>query len=86
MPFGVNVAGDLFQQKLDEIFGKLTHVMCIADNIMVVGYKDGHSNHDLALNKLFQTAQKNNVKLNFKKLQYKKHEVTFFVNREKTRS
>ena len=52
--------------------------MCIADDIMVVGYKDNHSNHDLALTKLFQTAQKNNVKLNFEKLQYKKHEVTFF--------
>ena len=78
MPFGVNVAGDVFQQKLDEIFGKLTQVMCIADDIMVVGYKDNLSNHDLALTKLFQTAQKNNVKLNFEKLQYKKHEVTFF--------
>ena len=78
MPFRVNVAGDVFQQNLDEIFGKLTQVMCIADDIMVVGYKDNHSDHDLALTKLFQTAQKNNVKLNFEKLQYKKHEVTFF--------
>ena len=77
MPFGVNVAGDVFQHKLDEIFGKLTNVMCIADDIMVVGYKD-HSDHDLALTKLLQTAQKNTVKLNFDKLQYKKHEVTFF--------
>ena len=78
MLFWVYVAGDVFQQKLDKIFGKLTQVMCIADDIMVVGYKDDHSNHDLALTKLFQTAHKNNVKLNFKKLQYKKHEVTFF--------
>ena len=52
--------------------------MCIADDIMVVGYKEDHSDHDLALTKLFQTAQKNNVKLNFEKLQYKKQEVTFF--------
>ena len=50
--------------------------MCIADDIMVVGYTEGHSNHDVALTKLFGTAQKNKVKLNFKKLQYKKHEVT----------
>ena len=78
MPFGVNVAGDVFQHKLDEIFGKLTNVMCITDDIMVVGYKEDHSNHDLALTKLLQTAQKNTVKLNFNKLQYNKHEVTFF--------
>ena len=78
MPFGMNVAGDVFQHKLDEIFGKLKNVMCIADDIMVVGYKDDHSDHDLALTKLLQTAKQNNEKLNFKKLQYKKHEVTFF--------
>ena len=78
MPFGMNVAGDVFQYKLDEIFGKLKNVMCITDDIMVVGYKDDHSDHDLALTKLLQTAKQNNVKLNFEKLQYKKHEVTFF--------
>ena len=63
-----------------KFFGKLKNVMCIADDIMVVGYKDDHSDHDLALTKLLQTAKQNNVvsKLNFKKLQYKKHEVTFF--------
>ena len=49
MPFGMNVAGDVFQYKLDEIFGKLKNVMCITDDIMVVGYKDDHSDHDLAL-------------------------------------
>ena len=31
-----------------------------------------------ALTKLLQTAKQNNVKLNLEKLQYKKHEVTFF--------
>ena len=74
----MNVAGDVLKHKLDEIFGKLKNVMCIADDIMVVGYKDDHSDHDLALTKLLQTAKQNNVKLNFEKLQYKKHEVTFF--------
>ena len=78
MPFGMNVAGDVFQHKLDEIIGKLKNVMCIADDIMVVGYKNDHSDHDLALTKLLQTAKQNNVKLNFEKLQYKKHDVTFF--------
>ena len=78
MPVGVNVAGDVFQCKLDVIFGKLTNVMHIANDIMVVGYKEDHSNLDLALTKLLQTAQRNTVKLSYDKLQYKKHEVTFF--------
>ena len=69
---------DVFQHKLDKIFGKLKNVMCVTDDIMVVGYKDDHSDHDLTLTKLLQTAKQNNVKLNFEKLQYKRHEVTFF--------
>ena len=62
IPFRVNVVGDVFQHKLDEIFGKLTQVMCIADDIMVVGYKEDHSDHNLALAKLPHTAQKKKCK------------------------
>ena len=67
MPFSMNVAGYVFQCKLDEIFGKLKNMICTTDDIMVVGYKDDHSDHDLALTKLLQTAKQNNVKLNFEK-------------------
>ena len=37
LPFGAAVAGDIFQRKLDECFGKLKQVIIIADDIMVVG-------------------------------------------------
>ena len=83
MPFRVNVVGDVFQHKLDEIFGKLSQVMCIADDIMVVGNKEDHSKHDVILTKLYHTAQKNNVKLNFKKHKCMKHEVTFLRRTKK---
>ena len=39
MPFGATVAGDVFQRKLDEHFGKLKQDIIIADDTMVVGYK-----------------------------------------------
>ena len=45
---------------------------------MVVGYKEDHSDHDVAFSKLLHTAQKNNIKLNYEKLQYKKIQVDFF--------
>ena len=70
MPFGISVAGDVFQRKLDTIFGNLPQVACIADDIIVVGYKEDHSDHDEAFSKLLNTARKNNVKLNYDKLQY----------------
>ena len=78
MPFEATAAGDIFQRKFDECFGKLKQVIIIADDIMVVGYKPDHSDHDQALNSLLQTLQKCNVKLNFDKLQYKQNEVDFF--------
>ena len=46
MSFGATVASDVFQHKLDEWFGKIQQVIIIADDIMIVGYKQDHSNHD----------------------------------------
>ena len=77
MPFGATVAGDVFQRKLDECFGKLKQVIIIAGDIMVVGYKSDHSNHDQMFASLLQTAQKCNVELHFDMLQYKQNEVDF---------
>ena len=71
VPFSATVAGDVFQHKLDECFGKIEQVIIITDDIMVVGYKSHHSDHDQAFTTLLQTAQKCNVKLNYDKLQYK---------------
>ena len=60
------------------MFGKLKQVIIINDDIMVVGYKPDHSNHDQAFASLLQTFQKCNAKLNYDKLQYKQNEVDFF--------
>ena len=78
MPFGITLAGDVFQRKLDTIFGNLSQVACIADNIIIVGYKADHSDHDTAFTNLLQTARENNVKLNFEQLQCKQTQVDFF--------
>ena len=71
MPFGATVAGDVFQHKLDKCFGKIEQVIIIADDIMIVGYKPDHSDHDQVFTTLLQTVQKCNVKLNYDKLQYR---------------
>ena len=79
MPFGATVAGDVFQHKLDQCFGHLKNVIAITDDIMIVGKKPSHSDHDEALTTLLETARKCNVRLNYEKLQYKKQEVDFLV-------
>ena len=77
MPFGVTVAGDVFQCKLDECFGHIPNVIVIADDIMMVGKKPDHKDHDQALTTLLETARHCNVRLNYEKLQYKQREVEF---------
>ena len=79
MPFGATVAGDVFQCKLDQCFWHLKNVIIIADDIMIVGKKPSHSDHDQALTTLLETAKNFNVQLNYEKLQYKKQEVDFSV-------
>ena len=64
MPFGTTVVGDVFQQKLDQWFGPIKNVIVIADDVMIVGKKASHSDHDQALTTLLDTARKCNVHLN----------------------
>ena len=78
MPFRATVASDIFQRKLDSIFLHLKNAMIIADDIMVIGYQEDKQDHDIAFTKLLETTKKNNIKLNFDKIQYKQKEVEFF--------
>ena len=77
MPFGVTVARDVFLGKLDQCFGHIKQVIII-DDIMIVGKKPNHSNHDQALTTLLEMARRCNVQLNYENLQYKQHKVDFF--------
>ena len=61
MPFGVTLAGDVFQYKLDHCFGHLKNVIVIAYDIMTVCMKPNHSDHDQALTSLLETARKYKV-------------------------
>ena len=78
MPFGIMVAGDVFQRKLDECFGHIKNLIVIADDIMVIGKHHNHKDHDLAFTTLLQTARMCNVKLNYDKLKFKCTEVNFY--------
>ena len=53
-------------------------MIVIADDIMIIGKKQNHRDHDKIFTTLLETARKYDVKLNFDKLHYKKTEVDFF--------
>ena len=56
MPFGISVAGDVFQRKLDECFGHIKNLTIIADDIMLMGKNKNHKDHDLTFTLLLKTA------------------------------
>ena len=45
MPFGITVAGDVFQQKLNECFGHIKNLIVIADDVMIIGRNENHKDH-----------------------------------------
>ena len=76
--FCITVAGDVFQQKLNECFGHIKNLIVIADDVMIIGKNENHKDHDIAFTTLLHTARKCNIKLNFDKLKFKCTEVNFY--------
>ena len=65
MPFGIKVARDLFQRKLDQCYGKIDQMIVIANDIMLVSKQQNHKGHDIALTNLLSTGRRCNIRLNF---------------------
>ena len=53
----VNWSKYITQHKLDQCFGHIKNVIVIADDIMIVGKRHNHSEHDQALTILLHTAR-----------------------------
>ena len=81
MPFGINLAPEEFECKLHEKIGDLEGVEILRDDILVAGYGDtqeeADANHDQNLRRLLVRAREINLKLNSKKMNFKKPEVKF---------
>ena len=66
LPFGISSAPKLFQRKSYEIFGQINGVNIYFDDIILAS--DNETEHDITLKKVFETAQANKIKLNYKKI------------------
>ena len=71
MPFGINVAPEEFQRRIDESLEGLEGVKAIADDILVWGDGDtceeAIADHDKRLISLLERCQQKNIKLNKEK-------------------
>ena len=77
LPFGLKMAGDVFQERLDKITRLVDGVISIADDILIPG-KHANHDHDARLLTLLETACINNVTLNAKKFDFKSTDCPFF--------
>lgn len=78
LPFGLSCAGDLFQRKIDEVLLGLKNLENIADDILVVGYKEDGSDHDEAVEALLKRAREYNLKFGPEKCKLRVTAVPFF--------
>ena len=76
MPFGLNVAGDAFQQKLDQVYSNLNGVTRIADDMFIYGTSDDY--HDRNLTNFLTRTREHGLKIGLEKIQYKKTSVEFY--------
>ena len=84
LPFGAVLAGNMFQQKIDEIFNDMPNVFGIAD-ILVIGYNKDGADHDEAVYDVLRWCQDVNLKLNEEKCHFRCASIPFFgkaVSRE----
>ena len=81
MTFGINVAPDESQRRIDENLQGLEGVKAIADDILVWGDGDTReeaiADHDKRLIALLERCQQKNIKLNKEKFLLKKTELSY---------
>eukprot|EP00794_Sanderia_malayensis_P013264 gene13264-14631_t len=76
LPFGLTCSGDVFQEKMDSVFGNLNGVSGIAEDTFVFG--KGESSHEDHIINVLDKARESNVKFNPEMFQFKVDEASFF--------
>ena len=74
--FGLKIASDVFQERLDRVLALVPNTIGIADDIVIYG--ENEIEHDASFITLCETARANGLKLNAKKLQFKSNDYKFF--------
>ena len=81
MPFGISVAPEEFQRRIDENLEGLDGVKAIADDILIQGdgetIEEATASHDKRLLTLLERCKQKNIKLNKEKFQLWKTELSY---------
>ena len=75
LPFGINLAPEIFQRIMQNIIGSCEGVVCFMDDVLVYGHSADE--HDRRLNSVLEHMSKAGLKLNREKCEFKKQTVQF---------
>ena len=85
LPFGMSVSSEIFQKRLTEALDGLKGVICVADDIIVVGRGDtqaeAEKDHSEKLSGLQNRCKEKNIKLNDAKAAIHQDEISFMGHR-----
>ena len=76
LAFGLSSSQDIFQREMDQIFGEIPNVYCIADDILVA--TQTRSEHDKALRDVVNACRSSGIKLNGDKCNVLRDNVKLF--------
>ena len=76
LPFGLKVAGDVFQERVDRVLRKVSNTTGIADDVLCHG--NTKATHDATVITLLETARANNLTFNAKKFVFRSQDCHFF--------
>ena len=81
MPIGIQSAPEIFQHRMHELIEGMPHVEVVADDFVVVGYRQTQEqamrDHDKNLMKFLQQCQDCRLKFDIKNLTLKQTKVSF---------
>ena len=81
MPLGINSAPEVWQRKMREHIEGLTGVEVIADDFVIVGFRntpaEWQADHDRNVSAFLDRCRERNLKLNKKKARLRQQEVPF---------
>ena len=75
LPFGINCAPEVFQNKMEQLLENIEGVRVFVDDIVIWGCSE--KEHDDRLKQVIERVKKSGLKLNRKKCEFKKSDITY---------
>ena len=78
MPMGASLSSDVYQYKVDAHLENIPNSMAIANDIIMYGYKNDCSDHDITVRQVLDKAKSVGMQFNPNKCQFRRKQVKFF--------